>query len=234
MTKLTAFLPCRAGSQRVPHKNTRRFADEPHGLLGIKLRQLLDCPQIDEVLLSTNDPEVVAIGERFAADAGGRLVVRPRPDHLCSSSTSTDEVCAYVPEVVHEGDVLWTHVTSPFFGAAKYGEAIAAFREALRTGSHDSLMGVTELYAFLWNADGPTNYDRAVEKWPRTQTLEPLYEVNSSIFIAPIETYRERGDRIGERPVLHVVGKGDAVDIDWEEDFVIAEELWRMRGASAR
>jgi CMP-N-acetylneuraminic acid synthetase len=227
---LTAFLPCRAGSQRVPRKNTRPFAGEPEGLLGIKLRQLLASPAIDAVLLSTNDPEVIAIGERHAADADGRLIVKVRPDHLCSSSTSTDEVIAYLPEVVPEGDVLWTHVTSPFFTEADYDAAISAYREAQDAGTHDSLMGVNELYAFLWNRDGPINYDRDVEKWPRTQTLDPLYEVNSSIFIAPVAAYRDLGDRVGERPMLHVVPKAQTVDIDWEEDFLIAAELWKLRG----
>ncbi len=232
MTPLTAFLPCRAGSQRVPHKNTRPFADEAEGLLGIKLRQLIACPEIDAIVLSTNDPEVVGIAEPYATSES-RLTIEARPDRLCSSATSTDEVIAYVPEIIPEGDVLWTHVTSPFYDAADYSEAIGTYRAARAAGTHDSLMGVTELHAFLWSDEAPVNYDRAVERWPRTQTLDPLYEVNSAIFIAPIETYRALGDRIGERPLLHVIPKPRTVDIDWEEDFTIAAELWRLRGGSA-
>jgi len=228
---ITAFLPCRAGSQRVPHKNTRPFAGRRDGLLGIKLEQLLACDALDAILLSTNDPEVEAIAAPLAARSGGRLRLDRRPDHLCSSSTSTDEVIAYVPEVIPEGDVVWTHVTSPFYGAADYAEAIAAYRAARAAGTHDSLMGVTELRTFVWDASGPLNYDRAVEKWPRTQTLPPLYEVNSAIFIADAGTYRLRGDRIGETPLLHAIPKQKTVDVDWEEDFAIAQELWRLRSA---
>ncbi|MCR0982003.1 acylneuraminate cytidylyltransferase family protein [Roseomonas populi] len=227
---VTAFLPCRAGSQRVPHKNTRPFADRQDGLLGIKLEQLLACAAIESVVLSTNDPEVEAIAAPFVARAGGKLRMDRRPDHLCSSSTSTDEVIAYLPSIIPEGDVLWTHVTSPFFGAADYAAAIGAYRGARGAGTHDSLMGVTELRTFIWDAKGAVNYDRAVEKWPRTQTLTPLYEVNSAIFIADAETYRARGDRIGAAPLLHAIPKDKTVDVDWEEDFVIAAELWRLRG----
>lgn len=229
---VTAFLPCRAGSQRVPHKNTRPFAGESEGLLGIKLRHLLDTPEIDLVLLSTNDPLVIEIGERHVASAGGRLRIDLRPDHLCSSATSTDEVIAYVPSVVPEGDVLWTHVTSPFYDAAEYSAAIAAYRTALAAGTHDSLMGVLELKTFMWTADGPVNYDRRVEKWPRTQTLPPLYEVNSAIFIADVGIYRATQDRIGARPLLHAVPKSKTIDVDWEEDFLLAAELWGLRHAS--
>ncbi|WP_424135844.1 cytidylyltransferase domain-containing protein [Roseomonas chloroacetimidivorans] len=230
---VTAFLPCRAGSQRVPQKNTRPFADRPDGLLGIKLDQLLACHALDLILLSTNDPAVEAIAEPYVARSRGRLSIDRRPDHLCSASTSTDEIIAYVPEVIPEGDVVWTHVTSPFFGAVDYAEAIAAYRAARAAGTHDSLMGVTALRTFIWNETGPVNYDRTVEKWPRTQTLPPLYEVNSAIFIADAGTYRARGDRIGERPLLHAIPKDRTVDVDWEEDFAIAAELWRLRTGRA-
>lgn len=225
-----AFLPCRAGSQRVPHKNTRPFADRPDGLLGIKLEQLLSCAAIDKVVLSTNDEAVIAIAVPWLAASKGRLHLDRRPDHLCSSSTSTDDVVTYVPSIIPEGDVLWTHVTSPFFGAEEYTAAIVAYRKAVAAGTHDSLLGVTELRTFIWSGEGhPVNYDRAREKWPRTQTLTPLYEVNSAIFIAPVSVYRQCDDRIGERPLIYGIPKDKTVDVDWEEDFVVAAELWRIR-----
>ncbi len=228
---MIAFLPCRAGSQRVPLKNTRAFGDRPDGLVGIKLQQLVACDHIDEIVLSTNDEAVLTIGEQWIGRAGGRLRIDRRPDHLCASSTSTDEVIAYVPTIIPEGDILWTHVTSPFFDSADYAQAIDLYRAARASGAHDSLMGVTKMHGFIWNENGPITYDRAVEKWPRTQTLKPLFEVNSAIFIAPTDVYREQGDRIGRTPLLHDVGKAKTVDIDWEEDFEIAQALWNMRVA---
>jgi CMP-N-acetylneuraminic acid synthetase len=223
---MIAFLPCRAGSQRAPRKNVRRFAEQAEGLLGIKLRHLLACAEIDEIILSTNDPEAIAIGQAWLGRAGGRLRIVHRPDHLCSSAASTDDVIAYVPSIIPAGDVLWTHVTSPFFDTACYSRAIAAWRAA---AGHDSLVGVTELRSFVWDAKGPINYDRAREKWPRTQTLPPLYEINSAIFIAPIDVYRQQQDRIGVRPLLYAIPKAQTVEVDWEEDFLLAEELWRLR-----
>lgn len=226
---LTAFLPCRAGSQRVPHKNTRPFGGEADGLLGVKLRQLLATPEIDRVLLSTNDPEVLRIAAPHIEGAGGRLMVDHRPDHLCSSSTSTDDVIGHVPRVIPDGDILWTHVTSPFFGAEDYSAAIAAYRAARAAGTHDSLMGVLEIRSFIWMAGKPVNYDRAVEKWPRTQTLAPVHEINSSIFIAPHAVYAEQRDRIGQTPLPFVVPKEKSLDVDWEPDFHLASQMWELR-----
>ena len=43
-------------------------------------------------------------------------------------------------------------------------------------------MTVTKIQKFIWNDRKPVNYNRNLEKWPKTQTIEPLWEVNSGIF----------------------------------------------------
>ena len=61
--KVTCFLPCRAGSQRVVRKNIKPFAGYEHGLIQIKLRQLLASERIDEVVLTTNDADILYYAE---------------------------------------------------------------------------------------------------------------------------------------------------------------------------
>jgi CMP-N-acetylneuraminic acid synthetase len=231
VSPMIAFLPCRAGSQRVPHKNTRPFANVTDGLLGVKLRQLLACPQIDQVLLSTNDELVINIAESFSGN--DKLKLDRRPDHLCSSSTSTDEVIEYAGTIVPEGDLLWTHVTSPLVDEMLYTKMIDSYREGLASGIYDSLMAVTGLRTFLWQDKGPINYDRKVEKWPRTQTLPPLYAVNSAAFLMDVSLVRAKADRIGERPILFELDEVTAFDVDWEEQFHVAEQLYKLRIAKA-
>lgn len=218
---ITCFLPCRKGSERVPKKNIRPIGGYRHGLLEIKLNQLLATRRIDHIILSTNDPDVIAYARTLESD---RLEVRPRADELSSSSTSTDQLIEYAGTQVDHGDLLWTHVTSPFLTAQHYDGMIDEYLRRRQEG-YDSLMSVTELRGFLWNGTGPVNYDRSIEKWPRTQTLEPLYEINSAVFLAPIDLYRHRHDRIGETPYKYVLDKIQGFDIDWEEDFLIAEAM---------
>lgn len=218
---VTAFLPCRKGSQRVPKKNIRPFASFGFGLVEIKLRQLVDCNAIDRVILSTNDDEIIEFAHSLDAS---KLTVHRRAEELATSETSTDALVAHALELIGSGHLLWTHVTSPFITAEEYNKIIDAYRESLQSG-HDSLMTTTLLHVFLWDESGPINYDRNVEKWPRTQTLKPLHEVNSGAFIAPAEVYRSLGDRIGDKPVLYPLDKFTAFDIDWQEDFVVAEQL---------
>jgi CMP-N-acetylneuraminic acid synthetase len=128
---ITAFLPCRKGSERVKNKNTRPFAGLEGGLTRIKLEQLIQVSAIDEIVLSTNDEEVKAIGRSLAHP---KIHTDDRPEHVATSRTSTDELIAYVSSIIATGTVLWTHVTSPFIGAADYAEMIAAYQKALGEG----------------------------------------------------------------------------------------------------
>ncbi len=218
---VTAFLPCREGSERVPRKNLRPFGPFAHGLVEIKLAQLLACSEIDHVVLSTNDEEILDFAHGLDAP---RLTLHRRAEHLATNATSTDALVGHARELIATGHILWTHVTSPFVSASIYGQIIAAYRRALAEG-YDSLMTTTLLQSFLWTEAGPLSHDRSIEKWPRTQTLAPVHEVNSAIFLAPAEVYARHDDRIGARPLLYPLDRLRALDIDWEEDFVIAEQL---------
>ena len=63
--------------------------------------------------------------------------------------------------------------------------------------------------------------------WPRTQDLEPLYEINHTMFLAKREVYTVQKNRIGQKPLLHIMDEFHSKDIDWEEDFTIAEIMYK-------
>lgn len=216
-----AFLPCRKGSERVPKKNIKPFGQFANGLVELKLKQLLNCSSIDNVILSTNDEEIL---DYAASLANEKLIVHKRDDALCTSSTSTDELVAHALSLVPEGHILWTHVTSPFVNSDQYELIIKEYFDKLKNG-YDSLMTTSLIHGFLWNKEGPINYDRSVEKWPRTQTIEPLHEINSAVFLSSAENYEALNDRIGKAPYLYPLDKIIAHDIDWPEDFIIAQAI---------
>lgn len=229
------FLPCRAGSERVPHKNTRRFADHGGGLLERKLQQLEAITFADRVVVDSNDPEVLAAGDAYRKHWSGKadLIVRERPDILGRSDTTTDTLIQYALEHALADVLAWTHVTSPFADAAFYQRAWTAFIAGQRVG-HDSLMSVTPLRGFLWSTNGPVNYVPSPVRWPRTQDLQPFYDVNSAIFMVPTDLGRRRQDRIGVNPVLFESSSMESVDIDWPEDFEMAEFIAKAATANGR
>jgi CMP-N-acetylneuraminic acid synthetase len=76
----------------------------------------------------------------------------------------------------------------------------------------------------LWSPDGrPLNHDPAVLL--RTQDLEPVMLENSCFYVFTADVLRRLGNRIGDRPVMVEVAALEAVDIDEESDFALAEAL---------
>lgn len=223
--KVIVFLPIRQGSQRVKQKNIKDFASIKGGLTFIKISQLLKTKNIDKIIVSTDSQEVKEIANSFHNE---KIILDNRPKELASSGASTDDLINYVTTIVANGVILWTHVTSPFVNEKIYDSMIEKYFEVL--DEYDSLMSVTKIQKFIWDNDKPLNYDKSKEKWPRTQTIKPLFEVNSAAFIANVDIYKKLQDRVGKNPYLYNISEIEAFDIDWKDDFEIAEILWRKYG----
>lgn len=161
------------------------------------------------------------------------MTIDNRPVHLCSSTVPLKDLMAYVPHVCRSEWVIWTHVTSPFLDSRMILDAVRLLETSLIDG-YDSLMGVTRIQKYLWDKENgcALNYDHMKTPWPSTQTLPELYEVNSSLFIARRDHYIQMIDRIGKRPVFWETPYPGAIDIDWEEDFSLAEMIYTKRYAN--
>ena len=191
MENVNVFLPCRKGSQRVQNKNIREFAGFKNGLIEIKINQLLEAHRISKIYLSTDDDDII----RFASKIGDKkIILHKREAKLSTSSTSTDELVTHALNLIQEGEILWTHVTSPFLNSDKYDQIIEKYFDILNCG-YDSLMTTCSIHGFIWSQNGPINYNRDEEKWPRTQTIEPVHEINSGAFMANARIYKKFSDR---------------------------------------
>lgn len=218
------FLPTRKGSERVKNKNTRPFAGEPGGLVENKVKQLLETSLIDEIIFSSNDDSCIAIAEKYKSDS--RLKIVERPTELCLSSTNLQDLISYVPTITDAEHILWGHVTTPLADANVYDNAVDRYFEMLHHG-FDSLVGVREHKNFLLDKSGRLINNITSLPWPRTQDLAPFYEINHALFAAPRVVYVQDKNRLGARPYLYVMDQIQSFDIDWPEDFFIAEILFK-------
>ena len=91
----------------------------------------------------------------------------------------------------------------------------------LRKKSFDSLLSVSKIQQFLWSKkeNRCINFDRSLVKWPRTQDLSPLYEINHAFYINSRENYLKLHDRIGESPLLFELDRIHSFDIDWAVSY---------------
>lgn len=223
MDKISFFLPTRKGSERVINKNTRPFAGIEGGLVENKIKQILAAKRIDEIIFSSNDEKCLEVAQKYTSDS--RMKIIERPEELCLSSTNLQDLICYVPTITDAEHILWGHVTTPLAGAEEYDRAIEKYIYNLSAG-YDSLVGVTELKNFLLNKEGQVINNTTDILWPRTQDLEVLYEINHTIFLAKRDVYIEQKNRLGKKVLLHVMDEICSKDIDWEDDFRIAEIMY--------
>ena len=223
--KVSFFLPTRKGSERVKNKNTKPFAGIEGGLIENKIKQLVETKLLDEIILSTNDETCMEIAQKYANN-DTRVRIIPRPENLCLSTTNLQDLICYVPTITDAVHILWGHVTTPLTGADQYDAGIQLYLDKLDEG-YDSLIGVTELKNFLLDKEGKLINNTTDIPWPRTQDLEPLYEINHTMFLAKREVYVDQKNRIGQKPLLHIMDEIHSFDIDWPDDFTIAEVMYK-------
>ncbi len=220
MTRIVALVPMRHHSQRVPGKNYRLLAGKP--LYRYIIETLLAVPQIDEILVDTDSPPVM---EGLRADFPDVRVI-PRPESLRADDIPMNEILAYDMEQSAADFYLQTHSTNPLLRAETVTRAIETF--LAHYPARDSLFGVTRWQTRLYDSLG-----RAINHNPaillQTQDLPPVYEENSCIYLFTRETFLTRRNRIGERPLMFEIPRLEAIDIDEEADFQIAEALVKRR-----
>ena len=73
----------------------------------------------------------------------------------------------------------------------------------------------------------PVNHNPAILL--QTQDLPPIYEENSCVYIFSRATLEARRNRLGERPLMFEIPRGEAWDIDEELDFLVADLVLRHR-----
>lgn len=222
--KIKVFLPCRLGSQRVKDKNTRKFNEKKNGLLGIKIEQLIKLKSIDKIILSTNDQKVIKIANSFK---NKKISIDIRPDNLCSNKTRTDDLIKYVGKIFSPDDhILWTHVTCPFFDTEEYNKSIKLYKKNIK--KYDTLVGANIIKDFIFNYKNPINYNFKKTFWPNTQNLKPLYKINNTIFLTSCHNYLKFNNRIGKKIFFYEVKKQKSIDIDYIDDFLIAEKIYSL------
>ncbi len=220
--KLIALVPMRHHSQRVPGKNYRDLAGKP--LYQHIIQTLLAVPEVSEIVVDTDsDPVMDGLREKFP-----QVKIVNRPEHLRADDIPMNEILIHDTGQFPADFYLQTHSTNPLLKAETISRAI----QLLLTNypKYDSLFSVTRWQTRLYFQDG-----RAINHNPQelkqTQDLPPVYEENSCMYIFTRENLIAKRHRISDHPLLFEIPRLEAVDIDEESDFQIADILMHLRSA---
>ena len=216
MTRIVALVPMRHHSQRVPGKNYRHLGGKP--LFHYIIQTLLDIPEISEVVVDTDSPDVIAGLKKFFPT----IAIIERPEHLRADEVPMNEVLLYDTSQIEADFYLQTHSTNPLLRSGTISSAIQSLLSDYP--AYDSLFSVTRWQTRLWDQLG-----RAINHNPQillqTQDLPPVFEENSCLYIFRRETLVTLRNRLGKRPKMFEIHAAEAWDIDDELDFVITDFL---------
>lgn len=212
--KTVAFVPIRLNSQRVAGKNLRLLGGEP--LMCHILKTLVSVRGIDEVYVYCSDESI-----RPLLPEGVRFLQRSQ--ELDRDTTLGREIYDRFTAEVEADLYVLAHATSPFIRA----ETLAGALDKVRSGEYDSAFSAECIQTFAWYEGHPLNY--SLDNIPRTQTIEPVYVETSAFFIFPRALWCERHRRIGDHPWMAVVDRIEGMDIDYPEDFTMAEIIAASR-----
>lgn len=208
--KTIAIMPIKLNNERLPGKNTMLLGGRP--LLQHELVTLRETGLADEIYVYCSDEAVCPY-----LPEGVKFLKRPAELDL-PTSNFTQIFTAFSGAV--EADIyVYAHATAPFIT----GETMAECIHAVQGGVYDSAFCAVKIQDFLWKNGEPLNFDAA--NVPRSQDLEPIYRETSGIYVFTKEVFTRYRRRIGKKPFVKEVSFKEAVDINYPEDFRLAEAM---------
>ena len=210
--KVVAYVPIKLNNERMPNKNLKCF-DDGTPMAHLVFNTLSNVEKLDEIYCYCSDPKIKDY-------LTGRVKFLQRDKSLDTAATTRSEIIGAFLNDVDADIIVLSHVTSPFLKAETVKKCIAA----VKSGEYDSAFSASRVQEFLWANGSPLNFDPS--NTPRSQDLPIFYKETSGIFIFTRQMFLETGRQIGYRPYICEVDKIEETDINYPEDFEIANAIY--------
>ena len=212
--EVTAVIPVRKGSQRVPKKNIKSFGDT--NLLTLKISQLKRIKNLHKIIVNSDCEEMLAIADQLGVHT------QKRDDYYCSSFVNNSEYFEHIGQVTQAEHIMYAPVTCPFVKDDTIEKCIDIYQDL---EDFDSVMTAFDVKNHLWLDGKPINYEP--KNAPNSQDLPEILAVHYGVSILSKETMIKNRNAIGERPFFIKLGEEEAFDIDTELEFEFAEFLYK-------
>lgn len=222
-----AVIPARGGSKRLPRKNCLLLHGKP--LITYSIEAAKKSSYIDEVMVSTDDEEIVNIARQVGAS-----VPFLRPAELSADESSSVDVVAHALDYYQVNEknsfeyVVLLQPTSPLRTATHIDQAFQLLKEK----KADAIVSVCETeHSPLWTNQLPTdgsmvNFLSEDVLGKRSQELPKYYRLNGAIYICNRQRFlQERTFLVTSDVYAYVMAQEVSVDIDTEFDFLLSETV---------
>jgi len=218
---ITALLPMKLNSERVPNKNFKLIEGKP--LFAWMLSTLCDLDFVGRVIINTD-----ASSELFGKYLeNSKVIVRERKQELCGDLVSMNKIIE--DDVLSDNNEMYlmTHTTNPLISKETCTNAFKAFKER-NVNDYDSLFTATKFQGrFYYEGNVAINHNP--NELLRTQDLPSVYLENSCIYIFDRKNFLKTKTRIGSKPMIFETPQLESIDIDTEDDWLLASLLLSRR-----
>jgi N-acylneuraminate cytidylyltransferase len=175
------------------------------------LTKLADC-NFDKVYVDTDSNEV----KEFTSQCGYEVI--DRLPELAKDSANGNDLLNYHRTIIEADVYFQLFVTAPLLKTDTIKEAvhIMEFKRQF-----DSILTAQEIFSWFWCAGKPVNYDPA--ELPRSQDAVPIVRETTGLYGIRKEALEKYQCRIGSHPYFLLVNPVEAMDVDDQLDFKMAE-----------
>jgi CMP-N-acetylneuraminic acid synthetase len=221
--KILAVVPARAGSKRLPGKNTRLLGDRP--LIAWTIAAARESNVLGDILVSTDDSLISEVGKEW-----GGWTPWLRPAELASDTALSMDVVMhaldwYENEFGLVDGLMLLQPTSPF----RRPESIRHAVELFDKNNGQSVVSVSPSSSHpAWTFEIQNKKLMPFLSWEgigqRSQDLQPAYTLNGAIYLATPVTLRQYRTFVTRSTIPLIMGDpAEALDIDTWLDWQLAE-----------
>lgn len=225
-----AIIPARGGSKRIPRKNIRTFCGRP--MIAWPIATALASGLFDHVIVSTDDEEIADV----AREAGAEVPFMRPKDLSDDYSNTTDVVVHALSSAIDAGwqveAACCVYATAAFVTPTDLAEG----RRLLSSGCDYSFAAVRYGHppqrGFLKAPGGSPELLQPEHQTTRTQDLQPIYHDAGQFYWGTKEAWLARKPFFGPRTRFMELPTDRAIDIDREDDWTTAEQLFSAKGGN--
>ena len=220
--KRIVFIPARGGSKSIPLKNIKLFCGKP--LIHWIIEAADQSDKIDKIVVSTDNEEIKGKALEYSS---AKLKMFARSPASATDEASTEmaliEYLDADQTLAGNDIIILAQLTSPWTLSRHFDEALKIFEE----NNYDSMLSVIATHAFQWNAQGaPLNYDYLNR--PRRQNMERVFQENGAFYINSVDNIRKNNNRLSGRIGLYPMHKYSGLELDENEDWLLAENMMKI------
>ena len=181
----------------------------------------MECDFIDEIYLDTESDEVIDL----ASETNCKIL--KRDPNLASNTTDGNKLFFNEVNFVDADIYIQILGTSPFIEKDTIKKGI----DAIKNDGFDSALLIRKERLYTWNNDGP-NYD--IENIPNSIDLDDTIIETMGLYIVKRDSVLSTQKRIGNKPYLLEATALEAIDVNWQEDFDLANLIAKGKRENER